>query len=515
MTPQQLLAFLENLSGSDRSARIAEPIVRELRPKLQLLQEVGLSYLTLDRGADTLSGGESQRIRLVAQVASNLTGVAYVLDEPTIGLHPHDSQTLIAIMRRLQQQGNSVIIVEHDEDTIRSADHIIDLGPGGGTGGGDIVAAGTLSDIVACADSATGRWLARTTASSRPPHRPVGAVRQIAVIKAAAHNLRDITVRFPVGRLTVVSGVSGAGKTTLVREVLYKGLKKNLGQFHGQPGTHARINGTAHVTRVVEIDQSPIGKTPRSIPATYIGFFDDIRRLFAGLPEARLRGYGPSRFSFNTGSGRCAKCTGQGKTRIAMNFLPDMYVDCDACNGSRFNQETLQIRYRDHSIADILQMTVDEACAFFDGVATVHTPLRILQRMGLGYLTLGQPSTTLSGGEAQRIKIAAELVKSRHGKNLYIFDEPTTGLHATDIAKLMHVLQELVDLGNTVVIIEHNLDVIAQADYLVDLGPWGGDGGGRIVACGPPDQIAAGEFGESQTARFLRNHLQHTAGAPD
>ncbi len=509
MLPGELLSFLSSLSFEGRDHAIAQPILQELTPKLELLQKAGLSYLRLDRSADTLSGGELQRIRLAAQVASNLRGVAYVLDEPTVGLHPHDNHSLLSIIRDLQQRGNSVIIVEHDEETIRSADYIIDLGPGGGTGGGQVVAAGTLRDILQCSASVTGACLAGT--NSRKPFisaRPLKGCSHVTVSGATEHNLKNITAAFPVGRLTAVTGVSGAGKTTLVRDVLYKGLKKSLGQYHGPAGRHEKLIGRKNIKRVVEIDQSPIGKTPRSIPATYVGFYDTIRQLFSQVPDSRMRGYAQSRFSFNTGGGRCEKCSGQGKIKVAMSFLPDMYIDCDVCRGTRFNEETLHILYRDKSIAQVLAMTVDEACAFFSDVEPIAKPLRILQKMGIGYLTLGQPSPTLSGGEAQRIKIAAELCKSNQDKTLYVLDEPTTGLHSADIVKLMEVVQALVDLGSTVVIIEHNLEVIEQADFIIDLGPFGGDGGGSVVASGPPAKVAFGGYSDSLTAAFLKKHLE-------
>jgi excinuclease ABC subunit A len=481
--------------------------MQELVPKLRLLEKAGLSYLNLDRSADTLSGGEAQRMRLASQVASNLRGVAYVLDEPTIGLHPHDTRKLIGIIRELQQRGNSVIIVEHDEDTIKSADYIIDLGPGGGTHGGTVVAAGTLSELVKNPDSATGAWLrANGEATATRSSRDLADCPAILLKGASEHNLQDLTVSIPTGRLTVVTGVSGSGKTTLVRETLYKGLRKKLGQYFGPVGRLGAIGIPPVVRRVIEIDQSPIGKTPRSVPATYVGFYDTIRKLYALTPDARMRGYGASRFSFNVSGGRCEKCSGQGRMKIAMSFLPDMYVACDECRGSRFNEETLQILFKEKTIAQILEMTVEEACGFFSGFSEIHRPLDILQRMGLGYLHLGQPSPTLSGGEAQRIKIAAELCKSDHGMTLYVLDEPTTGLHPADIERLMAVLQELVGLGNTMVIIEHNLAVISQADNVIDLGPGGGGDGGRIVAEGSPADISAGLFPQSLTAQYLREY---------
>ncbi len=512
MTADQLLDFLSSLKFSERQKQIAAPILQELLPKLKLLQKAGLSYLTLDRSADTLSGGESQRIRLAAQIASNLRGVAYVLDEPTIGLHPHDNKNLIHIIKELKQKGNSVIIVEHDEETIKNADFIVDLGIGGGTHGGDIVAAGTLSDIIQSTSSVTGAYLAGRTNSKNPvTPRSLKGGAYLKIIGAHEHNLNNITASFPIGRLSVVTGVSGSGKTTLVRETLYKGIQRCLGSYHGYTGAHQKITGSEYLKRIVEIDQSPIGKTPRSIPATYVGFYDDIRNLFSNVPEARIRGYAPGRFSFNLSGGRCEKCSGQGKLKVMMSFLPDMYVDCDVCRGQRFNDETLHILFKGKDISQVLAMTVEEGCDFFKGIPPIYKPLNILNRMGLGYLTLGQPSPTLSGGEAQRIKIASELCKNDHGKTLYILDEPTTGLHAADIEKLMEILQALVDLGNTIIIIEHNLEVIRQADYILDLGPGGGDQGGSIVAAGPPQKIALGGDSSSYTAGYLKQYLERHA----
>jgi len=508
MTPGRLLQFLSEVSFSGKQKQIARPILHELVPKLELLVKAGLSYLTLDRSADTLSGGEAQRMRLASQVASNLRGVAYVLDEPTIGLHPHDNKNLIGIIRELQQKGNSVIIVEHDEETIRSADYIIDLGPGGGTHGGAVVAAGTLDDILSNPSSLTGKALAEKKGRTVLSPRPANDAFCISVLGATQHNLKKINARFPLGRLTVVTGISGSGKTTLVRETLYKGLRKKLGQHAGSCGAHRDITGAELIKRVIEIDQSPIGKTPRSVPATYVGFYDDIRALFAQVPDARIRGYAAARFSFNVSGGRCEKCSGQGRIKVEMSFLPDMYVDCEVCRGSRFNEETMQILFKDKNISQVLAMTVEEGCGFFEGFPVIHKPLAILYDMGLGYLTLGQSSPTLSGGEAQRIKIAAELCKNDHGRTLYILDEPTTGLHVADIERLMNVLQSLVDLGNTAVIIEHNLEVISRADHIIDLGPGGGDGGGTIVACGAPRDVAFGNNRKSLTAGYLQAYLQ-------
>ncbi len=513
LTPGRLFSFLSSLSLTERQKQIARPVFQELLPKLSLLEKAGLSYLTLNRSADSLSGGEAQRIRLVSQVASNLKGVAYVLDEPTIGLHPHDNENLLKIIRELQQKGNSVIVVEHDEDTIRSADYIVDLGPGGGTCGGKIVASGTLQDLIQNRSSVTGSYLSGRNRNNTPViSRPVNGCSFVTIFGAREHNLKEITVMFPVGRLIVVTGVSGSGKTTLVRETLFRGLKKIITPYYGRVGAHEKIIGADQFKRVVEIDQSPIVKTPRSIPATYVGFYNEIRTLFSLLPDARIRGYSPGRFSFNVRGGRCEKCSGQGKTKIVMSFLPDMYVDCEVCQGRRFNEETLQILFKGKDISQVLSMTVEEGCDFFKGLPAIYKPLSILNKMGLGYVSLGQPSPTLSGGEAQRIKIASELCKSDHGKTLYIFDEPTTGLHFADIEKLMEILQSLIDLGNTIVIIEHNLEVIRQADYIIDLGPGGGEKGGAIVAVGPPEEVAASQGKKSLTAKHLRKYLKRHCG---
>jgi len=431
-----------------------------------------------------------------------------LLDEPTIGLHPHDTRRMLAIIRELQARGNSVIVVEHDEDTIRAADHIIDLGPGGGRSGGTVIACGTLQEIMADVASLTGAHLAgRMPPAHQTGARPLAGCERLQVRGARAHNLKKITVGFPLGRLSVVTGVSGSGKTTLVRETLYKALQKHFGRYHGPAGSHAGLRVPASLKKAVEIDQSPIGKTPRSIPATYMGIYDAVRALFAKLPDARVRGYSPGRFSFNLNGGRCEACAGQGEIKIAMSFMPDMYVECDRCRGRRFNEETCQICYRDKNIAQVLGMTIDEARVFFSDVPAIAQPLEFLCDMGLGYLGLGQPSPTLSGGEAQRIKIAAALSKPTQGKTLYVLDEPTTGLHPADVIKLMRLIQRLVDLGNTVIIIEHNLEVMRQSDYIIDLGSGGGDAGGRVVACGSPEKIAAADPGQSCTAVCLREYI--------
>jgi excinuclease ABC subunit A len=489
---------------AERDRAVGEKILREIEQRLEFLSEVGLPYLTLDRRADTLSGGEAQRIRLAAQLGSNLRGVCYILDEPTIGLHSRDNQMLLRTLRRLEEAGNSVLVVEHDEATIESADLIVDLGPGAGVHGGTVVALGSPEEIKQDPNSLTGAFL-------RAERKRIGPKRQLKpawlIIRGAkANNLKNIDIRLPLGIWTCVTGISGSGKSTLVREVLYKGLKMKLGQFAGRPGAHKAIIGWQSLERIVEVDQTPIGKTPRSVPASYVGVLDEIRKLYALTPEARLRGYSPSRFSFNVKGGRCEECAGQGKIRKEMSFLPDVFVDCESCGGERFNEETLGIRYNDKNIADVFRMTVEEAVPFFHAFPKIARPLRILDDIGMGYITLGQSSNTLSGGEAQRIKLAYELGKESHGKTLYVLDEPTTGLHFADVEKLIHILHRLVEMGNTVVTIEHNLDIVKDADYLIDLGPEGGEHGGHIVASGAPPEVANDGNG-SYTARFLREYL--------
>jgi excinuclease ABC subunit A len=464
-----------------------------------------LPYLTLDRRADTLSGGEAQRIRLAAQLGSNLRGVCYILDEPTIGLHPRDNDMLLHTLRRLEQLGNSVLVVEHDEATIQSADLIVDLGPGAGVRGGSVVSIGTPEEIKRNPESPTGAYL-RSEKKRIGPKRDLANTRWLAIRGARAHNLKNVDVKIPLGMWSCVTGISGSGKSTLVREVLYKGLKLHLGQFAGRPGAHKEIAGWKAIERVVEVDQTPIGKTPRSVPVSYIGVLDEIRKLYALAPEARLRGYTPSRFSFNVKGGRCETCAGQGKIRKEMSFLPDVFIDCEDCGGERFNEETRSIRFNESNIADVFRMTVEEAVPFFTAFHKIARPLKILDDIGMGYITLGQASNTLSGGEAQRIKLAYELGKESHGKTLYILDEPTTGLHFADVEKLIQILHRLVDLGNTVVTIEHNLDIVKDADYLIDLGPEGGEQGGKIVACGSPLEVAR-DGKHSHTARFLREYL--------
>jgi excinuclease ABC subunit A len=490
----------------DRDRRIAADILKEIEPRLVFLEQVGLGYLTLDRRADTLSGGEAQRIRLAAQLGSNLQGVCYILDEPTIGLHPRDNEMLLDMLRQLRARGNSVIIVEHDEATIRSADVVLDLGPGAGSRGGEVVAIGTPAMLACEPSSATGRYLAQVPVRIGQP-RALALLPRLKIIGATEHNLRNVDVEVPLGAWTCVTGVSGSGKSTLVRDVLFRAIKQRLGQFAGPVGRHRRMAGAERIERVYEVDQTPIGRTPRSIPASYVGFFDEVRRLFAGTPEARLRGYTPSRFSFNVKGGRCEGCAGQGRIRMEMSFLPDVYVTCEQCNDRRFNDETLSVTYRGKSIADVLAMTMEEALEVFSAVPAIEKCLRLLCDIGLGYLTLGQPSNTLSGGEAQRIKLAFELSKESRAATLYVLDEPTTGLHFADIERLIGALHRLVDRGHTVVTIEHNLDIVKEADYVVDLGPEGGAGGGDVVFCGTPEEMLS-DGRNCHTARFLRRHLR-------
>ncbi|HEY3304024.1 MAG TPA: excinuclease ABC subunit UvrA [Candidatus Binatia bacterium] len=492
--------------GTARDRAVTEKVLREIQQRLDFLAEVGLPYLTLDRRADTLSGGEAQRIRLAAQLGSNLRGVCYILDEPTIGLHPRDNAMLLGTLKKLEKAGNSVLVVEHDEATIESADIIVDLGPGAGVHGGNVVAIGTPEEIRRNPASPTGNFL-NAPKKRNWPLRLFAGTAWLTIRGAKANNLKTVDVKLPLGSWSCVTGISGSGKSTLVKEVLYKGLKLKLGQFAGRPGEHKDIAGWQALERVVEVDQSPIGKTPRSIPASYVGFLDEIRRIFALTPEARLRGYAPNRFSFNVSGGRCEVCAGQGKIRKEMSFLPDVFLDCDACGGQRFNEETLNIRYNGKNIGDVLRMTVEEGVEFFRALPKVMGPVRILNDIGMGYITLGQASNTLSGGEAQRIKLAYELGKESRGKTLYVLDEPTTGLHFSDVEKLIQILHRLVDMGNTVVTIEHNLEIIKEADYLIDLGPEGGEKGGHVVACGPPlEMIKDGK--RSHTARYLRDYLK-------
>ena len=487
-------------------AEIARRILREIVERLQFLVDVGLDYLTLSRGSTTLSGGESQRIRLASQIGSGLTGVLYVLDEPSIGLHQRDNERLLGTLRRLRDIGNTVLVVEHDEDAIRAADHLIDMGPAAGVNGGTVVAEGTPPEVAANPRSLTGDYLAGRRRIEIPAmRRPVQTDRQLRVVRARANNLKNVDARFPLGVLTCVTGVSGGGKSTLVVDTLYRAAARRLMGSGEVPSAHDRIEGLELLDKIIDIDQSPIGRTPRSNPATYTDLFAPIRDWFAELPESRARGYKPGRFSFNVKGGRCEACQGDGLIKIEMHFLPDVFVTCDVCKGKRYNRETLEIKFRDKSIADVLDMTVDEAVPYFSAVSRINDRLRIFQQVGLGYIKLGQQATTLSGGEAQRIKLSKELARRATGRTLYILDEPTTGLHFEDVRKLLEVLHALVDQGNTVVVIEHNLEVIKTADWIIDLGPEGGEGGGRIVAAGTPEEVAATE--ESHTGRFLASLL--------
>jgi excinuclease ABC subunit A len=546
--------FFINLRLEGRQGEIARDILAELRARLAFLREVGLAYLALDRAAPTLSGGEAQRIRLAAQLGSNLRGVAYILDEPTIGLHPRDNRILLDTLEKLEARGNTLVVVEHDEDTIRRAEHVVDLGPGAGNRGGEVVAAGSAKELMRIPASVTGQFLAHPLKHPLHARRPVTpSTSAVTVSGASLHNLKDLDIRVPLGRLIAVTGVSGSGKSTLARDVLHDNLRRLVADSRDRPRRKAKrgnghsslithhpspnlvgcrsLKGADLIARVLEVDQTPIGKTPRSCPATYVGFWDQVRRLYAETPEARMRGYTASRFSFNTAGGRCEACEGQGLKRIEMSFLPDVKVTCEACRGARFNPETLAVRFKDRSIGEVLQMSVDEAVEFFSAHGSIHHALTLLQDVGLGYLTLGQQSPTLSGGEAQRIKLVTELAKvrgngsrttspparggvaSRAGvaggdprSTLYVLDEPTVGLHMADVERLLRVLHRLADAGNTVVVIEHNLDVIAEADWILDLGPEGGEAGGRIVALGAPETIVKNSA-RSYTARILADFL--------
>ena len=505
MSIREALRFFEELELTERERMIAHQILKEVRARLSFLVDVGLDYLTLDRSANTLAGGEAQRIRLATQIGSQLTGVLYVLDEPSIGLHARDNQRLLSTLKRLRDLGNTVLVVEHDEETMRQADFIVDLGPGAGLHGGYVVATGPPEEIARCEKSLTGQYLAGVRRIPVPRTRRRPKDRWIVVKGAREHNLKGIDVRFPLGLFICVTGISGSGKSTLVDEVLYRGLAWRLGYSAGKPGAHDDIEGWELVDKVIEIDQSPIGRTPRSNPATYTKVFDPIRQVFAATPEARMRGYRPGRFSFNVRGGRCEACQGQGKVKIEMHFLPDIYVPCDVCKGSRYNKETLQMRYKGKNIAEVLDMTVEEALGFFSAIPPIRARLQTLYDVGLGYIKLGQPATELSGGEAQRVKLARELSRRATGRTLYVLDEPTTGLHPEDVRKLLSVLHRLVDAGNTVVVIEHNLDVIKTADWIIDLGPEGGEEGGEVIAEGPPEEIAKSPH--SYTGQYLRRVL--------
>ena len=505
LSVEDALIWMDGLKLTEQQMLIADRILKEIRSRLGFLKSVGLGYLTLARSAGTLSGGESQRIRLATQIGSSLMGVLYILDEPSIGLHQRDNDKLLATLKNLRDLGNSLIVVEHDEDTMRSADYLIDIGPGAGVHGGQVVAAGTPAEVMANPDSLTGQYLSGKKKIEVPTVRRPGNGKVLKVIGAAENNLRHIDVEFPLGTFTVVTGVSGSGKSSLVNEVLFKRLGAELMRMKVRPGKCDRIEGIEQLDKVVNIDQSPIGRTPRSNPATYTGLFNDIRDLFASTQEAKSRGYGQGRFSFNVRGGRCEACSGDGLLKIEMHFLPDIFVPCEVCKGRRYNRETLEVRYKGKNIADVLDMTVDEALDFFSALPKLKKRLQTLQDVGLGYVKLGQPSTELSGGEAQRVKLATELSKQATGKTIYILDEPTTGLHSDDVRKLLEVLQRLVDAGNTVVVIEHNLDVIKCADHLIDLGPEGGDGGGTIVVTGTPEEVAA--CSASFTGQYLKRML--------
>ena len=505
MSVIQELDFMENLHLEGNMAVVAQQIIREIQSRLKFLKDVGLGYLTLSRTAGTLSGGESQRIRLATQIGSSLMGVLYILDEPSIGLHQRDNDKLLDTLRHLRDIGNTLIVVEHDEDTMRAADFIVDVGPGAGSRGGEIVAAGTLDEILACPRSVTGQYLSGAKKIPVPEKRRTGNGKFITILGASENNLRNVDVKIPLGTFVCVTGVSGSGKSSLVGEVLNKTLLNRLNHARTRPGKCRAVEGLENLDKVIDIDQSPIGRTPRSNPATYTGLFTDIRDLFASTADAKARGYGPGRFSFNVKGGRCEACCGDGLVKIEMHFLADVYVPCDVCHGQRYNRETLEVLYKGKNISQVLDMTAEEALEFFENIPRIRKKVETLVEVGLGYVKLGQSSTTLSGGEAQRVKLATELSRMATGKTIYVLDEPTTGLHAADVHKLIEVLQQLVDAGNTVLVIEHNLDMIKTADYLIDLGPEGGDGGGTIVATGTPEEVA--QVPESYTGQYLRPYL--------
>ena len=501
---RKLQQYMEDLTLTKQQILIGDQIIKEIKGRIRFLVDVGLDYLSLSRATGTLSGGETQRIRLATQIGSGLVGVAYILDEPSIGLHQRDNDKLLASLMGLRDLGNTLIVVEHDEDTMRAADYIVDIGPGAGEHGGKVVATGTAEEIMANPDSITGQYLSGKRFVPVPNERrnPTGFLR---INGASENNLKNIDVDIPLGIMTVVTGVSGSGKSSLINEILYKTLAKKLNRAHTIPGKCKGIDGIEQLDKIIDIDQSPIGRTPRSNPATYTGVFDIIRDLFAGTPDAKARGYQKGRFSFNVKGGRCEACSGDGIVKIEMHFLPDVYVPCDVCHGKRYNRETLEVKYKGKSIYDVLDMTVEEALTFFKNVPTIDRKIRTLYEVGLGYIKLGQPSTELSGGEAQRIKLATELSKRGTGKTIYVLDEPTTGLHFEDVNKLVEILRKLSDTGNTVVVIEHNLDVIKTGDYIIDLGPEGGDGGGTIVATGTPEKIAKNK--KSYTGLYLKKYL--------
>ena len=508
LTIKEALDFFSHLQLTDREQVIGAQILKEINARLGFLNNVGLDYLTMNRSAGTLSGGEAQRIRLATQIGSGLVGVLYILDEPSIGLHQRDNDRLIDTLKGLRDLGNTLLVVEHDEDTMRAADYLVDIGPGAGEHGGQVIAAGTVDEVMQVKDSITGQYLSGRKFIALPDERRKPGKNCIEIRGAKENNLQNINVKFPIGLFTVVTGVSGSGKSTLINEILYKGLANQLYRSYHKVGAHKEIRGLEHIDKIINIDQSPIGRTPRSNPATYTGVFDAIRELYSQTPEAKMRGYKQGCFSFNVKGGRCEACRGDGIIKIEMHFLPDVYVPCEVCKGARYNRETLEVKYKGKSIADVLDMTVDDAVEFFSAIPKIYKKMVTLQEVGLGYIRLGQAATTLSGGEAQRVKLATELARRSTGKTLYILDEPTTGLHAEDIRKLLDVLQKLVDGGDTVIVIEHNLDVIKTADYIIDLGPEGGNRGGTIVATGTPEQIA--KVKESYTGKFLGPVLEQT-----
>ena len=505
MSIDKIKKFLNNLKLTKQEAMIADMILKELNKRLQFLLDVGLEYLTLSRPAGTLSGGEAQRIRLATQIGSSLTGVLYILDEPSIGLHQRDNEKLIATLKKLRDLGNSVLVVEHDEDTMYAADQIIDIGPGAGVHGGNVLGQGTAEEIKLIQGSETGAYLSGRKKIEVPKKRRKSNGKSIEIIGASQNNLKNINVKFPLGVFICVTGVSGSGKSTLVNDILYKTISRDLNGANEKPGKCKEVKGIENIDKIINIDQSPIGRTPRSNPATYTGVFDDIREIFATTNEAKMRGYQKGRFSFNVPGGRCEACNGDGSIRIEMHFLPDIYVPCEVCGGARYNRETLEVKYKGKSISDVLDMTVEEALEFFENIPKIKQRIQTLNDVGLGYIKLGQPSTTLSGGEAQRVKLATELSKRATGKTLYILDEPTTGLHIADVHRLVDILQRLVDTGNSIIVIEHNLDLIKACDYIVDLGPEGGDGGGTIIQVGTPEQIVKNE--RSYTGKFLKKYL--------
>ena len=506
LSVKSLQEFLRKLELTDSQKMIAEMILKEIDARLQFLIDVGLEYLTLSRSAGTLSGGEAQRIRLATQIGSGLTGVLYILDEPSIGLHQRDNDKLIATLKKLRDLGNSLLVVEHDEDTMYAADQIIDIGPGAGVHGGQVMAQGTAEEIKNVPTSITGAYLSGRKKIEVPKKRKPGNKKNIEIVNATENNLKNISVKFPLGKFICITGVSGSGKSTLINEVLYKNIAQQLNGATEKPGKCKTIKGLENIDKIINIDQSPIGRTPRSNPATYTGAFDLIRDIFASTNEAKMRGYEKGRFSFNVPGGRCESCSGDGVHRIEMHFLPDVFVPCEVCKGKRYNRETLEVKYKGKSIADVLDMTVEESLEYFANIPRIKNKIQTLYDVGLGYIKLGQPSTTLSGGEAQRVKLATELSKKATGKTLYILDEPTTGLHIADVHRLVDILQRLVDTGNTIIVIEHNLDLIKTADYIIDLGPEGGDAGGEIIAVGTPEQICKND--RSYTGKFLKKYLE-------